>query len=289
MIQICWLIARAELRSHSVHGDCRTARMMIIATVIYLGAAVSSARGTTITDLNGTGVNYSATAGTPDANWSVVALPVSFTSGTQTPSYPAWIFSGGGGSTNVPSGWLGGSSNTGTNGYHWIGVRNNDTSALLSSGTTGDYYSVIFATQFNASAAGVATLSLGISVDNRATVFVGGSITGVGTDRPTIADGQQIGGLIWNTNPPNGTPRAFEQLQTASGVATLVEGPNTLYVVVDDYISVPGATTFGSMGLLVSPIAVPEPSTYALALTALVACGWRVCRRRRTTSDMTQG
>lgn len=138
---------------------------------------------------------------------------------------------------------------------------------------------MIFATDFVASASGVATLSLRLAVDNRATVFVGGTVSGTNTNKPVITGGTQIGDMIWNVNPPDGTPRAFTFLQQATGTTSVTAGTNTLYVVVDDYISVPGATTFGSIGLLVTP--VPEPSTYAMALAGVAIGGWRMMRGRQ--------
>lgn len=149
---------------------------------------------------------------------------------------------------------------------------------------------MIYSTTFNASAAGVATLSLDIAVDNRATVFVGGSITGTDTNQPTITGGTQIGDVIWNvnsgTNPTGDTfPRAFSLLQTASGTTFVNLGLNTLYIQVDDVITVPGATDFGSTGLLVTNV-VPEPSTYAMALAGIAIGGWRLFRRRKSGSPV---
>lgn len=275
--------------SHRRVQRCRAGIMpqvAMMAVAALIGAAAGPAQGAIITGLNGTGLNYSASAATPDASWSIAALPASFTTGTQTPAYPAWIFTGGAPPFNIPS-WLGGTSNSGTLGSRWIGVQANTSAALLPNAMTGDYYSVIFKTTFQASAAGVVPFDLRISVDNRATVFLGGTITGTATDRPTITGGQQIGGLIWNTDPPNGTPRAFQQLQSAAGTAGVVEGENTLYVVVDDYISVPNVNpqSYGSIGLLVVPVMpVPEPSTSAMALAAIAVGGWRMGRRVRTQS-----
>lgn len=254
---------------------------LFLAVVAVAVARGSAHAGVIISGLNGTGVNYSPTVATQDANWQIVALPASGTAGTLG---SAWIFTGGGGSNNVPGGWFGGGGNAGSGGNHWIGVRSNNAAALLPDAFTGSYYSVIFSTTFQASAAGTVPFSFDISVDNRATVFVGGSITGTDTDRPTITGGHQIGSLIWNTNPPNGTPRAFQQLQTAAGTASVVQGANTLYVVVDDYISVPNVDpqTYGSIGLLVTNV-VPEPSTFLMALAG-IGCGgleWRMVRRRK--------
>lgn len=265
-------------------------RFVLGSVIAVLAATLSGlarpAHAVVITGLNGTGLSYSSTTATPDTNWSVVALPASFTSPPQTPSFPAWIFTGGSAPTNVPGGWLGGSTNAGADGSHWIGVRSDNATALLPDALTGDYYSVIFATTFQASEAGTVPFSFDIAVDNRATVFVGGNITGTETDRPTITGGQQIGSLIWNVGAtvenPDTTPRAFELLQTASGTATVAAGTNTLYVVVDDYISVPNVNPqpYGFVGLLVAN-PVPEPSTMVLAAFGLSAMGWFATRRLR--------
>lgn len=233
-----------------------------------------------ITGLHGTGLNYNATTATQDAHWNIAALPASGTGGALG---AAWIPTGGGGSTNIPGGWLGGNGNAGANGNRWIGVQANNTSSLIASGVTNDYYSTIFSTTFTASAAGTVWLSFDIAADNRATVFLGGSITGTGTDRPTITGGQQVGNQIWNVGAtvanPDTFPRAFSLQQTAAGFVNVVAGTNTLYVVVDDYISVPGATAFGSIGLLltVNPAAVPGSGLAAIGMLGLAGAG----RRRR--------
>jgi len=255
--------------------------------VTVAGLAACPAHGVTITGLNGTGLNYSNSTATPDANWNVVALP-QFFSGPQSPPYAAWIFTGGAAPANIPNVWLGGSSNSGTNGYHWIGVRENDATSLTLTGTVGQYYSMIYSTTFQASATGTATLSLDIAVDNRATVFVGGTPT-TGSDQLTITGGQQLGSVIWNkdwwTDPDGNTfPRAFEILQNASGSVNVVAGSNTLYVVVDDIITT--GTTFGFTGLLVAP--VPEPSTFLLAVVGMALGGWRMLRRGRRNCHVTR-
>lgn len=223
---------------------------------------IPSSPSVSITGLNGTGLNYNPSLATTDAFWSVVALPVSF-SGSQSTPYPAWIFTGGSPNNNIPPVWLGGSSNSGVNGSHWIGLLENDSTSLVQQGEIGQYYSMIYATKFYASRAGSATLSLYISVDNRATVFVGGTPT-VGSDQPTITGGQQLGSVIWNKdwqNDPNGNtlPRAFQILQGVSGLVNVVEGENTLYIVVDDALV--AGTTFGQTGLLVSLSPMPTTPT----------------------------
>lgn len=230
----------------------------------------------------GCGCRYVASPPTPDANWNVVALP-QFFSGPQSPPYAAWIFTGGSAPSNIPGGWLGGSTNSGTsvNGvqYHWIGLRNNDATSLMLTGTENQYHSTIYATTFQASAAGTVPFSFDVSVDNRARVFINGTITGTNTDQPTIdGTGTQIGGLIWNNPPPppDTGARAFSILQNVSGTASVLAGTDTLYVVVDDYITT--GTTFGFTGLLVAP--VPEPSTYLLAVMGMTIGGWHTLRRR---------
>lgn len=269
-------------------GDARRcaagARRIVVMAVLVTAAGLAGqpAHAIIVTGLNGTGLDYSNTTATPDSHWDVVGLPAFFTSGTQSPPYDAWIFTGGAAPSNVPNAWLGGSSNSGTNGYHWIGVRNNDATSLTLTGTVGQYYSTIYATTFQASAAGTANLSLDIAVDNRATVFVGGTPT-TGSDQLTITGGQQLGDVIWNKDwqtDPNGNtfPRAFEILQTVSGSVNVAAGSNTLYVVVDDVITT--GTTFGFTGLLVAN-PVPEPSASLLAVVGVTIGGWHTLRRSR--------
>lgn len=258
----------------SWHGRPLTACAVVLLALAAPGHAI------TITGLNGTGLAYNATTAMPDTNWDIVALPSFFT--TTTAPYDAWIFTGGGGSTNVPNGWLGGGSNAGAEGFHWIGIQQNNTSALKPTGVTNDYYSMIYATTFTASSAGIVGIALDIAADNRATVFVNGTISLTNPDRPTIVGGDQIGDLIWNTGGGDGMPRAFAQLQEASGYANVVAGLNTLYIVVDDYISTPGATTFGSTGLLAIPREgpVPEPGS-SMIFTMLAMGGTSMVNRRR--------
>jgi hypothetical protein len=214
-------------------------------------------------------------------------------SGGGSAPFRSWIFTGSppaSGNQNVPGGWLGGSTNAGSAGSRWIGVRSNNATALLPDALTNSYYSVIFSTTFQASEAGAVPFSFDIAVDNRATVFLGGSITGTNTDRPTISGGQQIGNMIWNVGAsvppgnPDTLPRAFSLLQTAAGTANVVAGTNTLYVVVDDYISVPNVNpqSYGSIGLLVAN-PVPEPASAAMASVGMAVGfgGFRMLRRRR--------
>jgi len=247
----------------------------------------------TITGLNPTGLGYSPTTATQDTNWEIVALPAVRDNGGALGD--AWIFTGSGVPTNfnVPGAWLGGGSNAGSSGARWIGAKSNDTSSLIT-GTfpQGSYYSVIFETTFNSSATAASIpFSFDIAVDNRATVFVGGTIDTTDPQKPTITGGTQIGSLIWNVGAtvanPDTTPRAFSLLQTASGSAPVVAGINKVYVVVDDYISNPAGGPYANIGLLVAN-PVPEPSTVAVMFAAGgMATMLRLRRSRRAVAPTT--
>lgn len=260
---------------------------VILAAAIVAAVLASPVNAATITGLNPTGVGYSPTTATQDTNWEIVALPAVRDNGGALGD--AWIFTGGGGSFNVPGAWLGGGSNAGSSGARWIGAKSNDTSSLIT-GTfpQGSYYSVIFETTFNSSAAAASIpFSFDIAVDNRATVFVGGTIDTTDPQKPTITGGTQIGSPIWNVGAtvlnPDTTPRAFSLLQTASGSAPVVAGTNRVYVVVDDYVSNPAGGPYANIGLLVAN-PVPEPSTLMLGATAVAAIGGGVMRRRMRKS-----
>lgn len=273
---LAWLARRKRAR-----GLVHLPTLVVLAAAA--GGGVDSAFGVTITGLNVTGANYSASTATQDLNWRIVALPSSYVTGsagtgTTTPPYAAWIFTGGSPSANVPGGWLGGSTNSGTLGAHWIGVRTNNSTALLPNpGTEGTSYSVIYATDFVASAAGSIPLSLGVSVDNRATLFVNGTVSGTNTNNPTISGGTQIGSTIYNDPPtPAGATKAFSILQTAAGLTDVLAGTNTLYVVVEDVANPSGV--YGNTGVLI----VPEPSSISIA-AGLMLGGIVAVRRRRAT------
>lgn len=251
------------------------------------GTNQSASAGSFIYDLQGTGLGMPSNS-RQDANWNVVALPQFFQN--PTVAYPAWIPTGGSAPANIPNNWLGGSGNAGTQGWKWVGIQENNVSALQPSGVQDQYYSMIYSTTFMASQTGVASISLDIAVDNRASVFVGGNVDFTNGDKPTIQGGQQVGSLIWNLGSngyPTGTDaskRGFNQLQRASGNVNVVAGLNTLYIVVDDYITT--GTTFGFTGLMVVPdpalTAVPEPESFAaFSLLAAGATTWIVRRRQK--------
>lgn len=259
----------------------------ILAAGIVTAVLASPVSAATITGLNPTGLGYSPTTATQDTNWEIVALPAVRDNGGALGD--AWIFTGSGVPTNfnVPGAWLGGGSNAGSSGARWIGAKSNDTSSLIT-GTfpQGSYYSVIFETTFNSSATAASIpFSLDIAVDNRATVFVGGTIDTTDPQKPTITGGTQIGSTIWNVGAtianPDTTPRAFQLLQTASGSAPVVAGTNRVYVVVDDYVSNPAGGPYANIGLLVAN-PVPEPSTIAMMIGAAGSIAlWKMRRSKK--------
>ena len=244
---------------------CNLLLGIALATVTGLAGSDASAVPV-ISGFNFTGAT-TTNAGLQDAAWKVVA------SGPTAPStlpYDAWIFSGGDPQNNVPTTWFPGDgaagANAGAYGGRWIGLQQNDATALIESGTPGDTYSTIFATTFTASEAGVYDFWFASTADNFVTFFVNGTVFTPPADtlNPTITGGAllaQAGGL--------------GSLKWISAAAPVQSGVNTLYAVVTDRANVGGA--FGYTGLIV----VPEPSTYAMGAIGIATIGFLRMGRRR--------
>jgi len=227
---------------------------------------------------------FGGTPGGRDSHWKIVAYaaggtfqpgyPTQESSPTITTApYPAYVLQ-----TDIPPEYVGGSSNTGTNGALWIGLQNSADSIVggESSVSDGPLYSNswVLSINFGASETGTGYFDIWAASDNAVAFFVGGSITtstnvvnsgttfnpvetgsfnsyNVGADYPTIVGGTQIDQMR----------RGFGSLRHFVGNAPVVAGTaNTLYAVVYDY----GNKT----GFIFSP--VPEPSSVVLAA---IACG----------------
>ena len=250
--------------SNSMFGG-RVARRLCLAILAGLALAVPTATATAtpiITGLHKTGTEYPVGSGGQDSFWEVYAFPTAYSGGI-TPGYQAWVFSGGAPISNVPPPWYpgrfnGGSDNVGANGARWIGLLENDATALFA----GNYippqsdYSVIYRTTFQASSTGTATFDLLTAADNAVSFFVGGSVDNTDPMMPTMT-GAQIGV----------EHRGLGFLGWVSGDAPVVAGTNYLYAVVRDRFQIdlinPNVGNYGQTGFLVA--VVPEPSSIVLA------------------------
>lgn len=189
-----------------------------------------------------------------DPWWQVVALPEQ---GAILP-YEAAVYSGRDEDFHVPGVWYHGRSGIGGSG--WIGPRATTTNSLYPPITGPDTdYTVIYATTFSASEAGMALFDLAATADNALAFFVNGTVDGTSTLTPSIVGGTAIGT----------EQRRLSRLHAFRGMAPVVAGENTLYAVVRDryvFNTLTGIGGHGQTGLLVA--SVPEPSSLAAAAAA---------------------
>jgi hypothetical protein len=218
--------------SKSVFGGF-VARRLSLAILAGLALIVPAATATAtpiITGLNKTGTGYADGASGPDSFWQVYALPTAY-SGPITAPYDAWVFSGGSPQANVPRQWFPGTANganVGYNGARWIGLQNNDSTALF----PGDFpippgmsdYNVIYRTTFQADSAGTVSFVLRATADNAVSFFVNGSVDDTNPYMPTVTGGTQIGSEV----------QRLSQLHWINGDAPVNLGVNYLYAVVRD-------------------------------------------------------
>jgi len=240
----------------------RSFSLALAAGIACATVATTAAAAPIISGLNLTGTQYPVGSGGPDSYWDVYAFPAAYT-GPLAAGYQAWVFSGGAPVTNVPGTWYpgrgnGGFNNVGANGARWIGLQQNDSSALFPGGYTPPQpdYSVIYHTTFQASSSGVASFSILTAADNAISFFVGGTVDNSNPYMPTMT-GQQIGS----------ERQGLGTLGWVFGSATVAAGTNDFYAVVRDIFIIdpnnPGAGTYGQTGFLIA--AVPEPSSFVLA------------------------
>ena len=242
-------------------------KALTLALGIVAGVALALVAGTTsatpiISGLHQTGTQYPVGVGGQDSSWDVFALPTAYT-GSLTAGYQAWVFSGGAPATNVPTRWYpgignGGSDNVGANGARWIGLQQDNATALFPGNFTPPQsdYNVIYRTTFQADSVGVASFSLLTAADNGISFFVGGTVDNSNAFKPTMT-GVQIGS--------ESIRLGF--LEWVNGDAPVVAGTNYLYAVVRDRFTIDPINTnignYGQTGFLIS--AVPEPSSFVLA------------------------
>jgi len=259
------------------------ARRLALGIVAGVGLALVAATTSAapiISGLHRTGTQYPVGFGGQDSFWDIFALPTAYTGTAVTTGTGAWVFSGGAPASNVPRPWFpgpgnGGSDNVGFNGARWIGLQNNNATALF----PGSFpvppgrpdYNVIYHTTFQADSAGLATFSFLVAADNAVSFFVGGTVDNTNPFMPTMT-GQQIGI----------EKQGLGYLGWVDGTATVVPGTNDLYAVVRDaFVSDnidPNNGGYAYTGLLVA--AVPEPSSFVLAALGGAVMAIGVVRRR---------
>ena len=236
--------------------------LTILAGLALVAPAATASATPIITGLHKTGTEYAVGVGGQDTFWEVYAFPTAYT-GPLTAGYQAWVFSGGSPVSNVPNPWYpgagnGGSNNVGANGARWIGLQQDDATALFAGNFTPPQsdYTVIYRTTFQSDSAGTASFSLLTAADNAISFFVNGSVDNTNAYMPTMT-GAQIGS----------EKLGLGFLGLVSGDAPVNAGTNYLYAVVRDRFQIDGTNpnigNYGQTGFLVA--AVPEPSSIVLA------------------------
>lgn len=204
--------------------------------------------------------------GQRDANWSVVAVPTSWSGAPSTP-YQPYIFQTGAVNWYGPSSPWDNPQKGYTNAdghFYWIGLQA-DSGSVLPFPTAWNW---IVAQTFTVEQAGDYSLTFPAFSDELLDVYVNGTVT---TDAllPTIAGGTRI--TSGATNHVN-----FQTMTMVTGQSYLNAGENTIYAQVRD--------SGFSTGLMLGNIAintaapVPEPGTWAAAALLLGGAGflrWR--------------
>lgn len=202
------------------------------------------------TIIYGTGQAESGTQAVPgrDAHWQVVAAPTQFTPPDgQTYPYAAYVVQ------TAEGVWLGGGGNPQTGitfGTGQDAVTNYWISPAPTVGSiaTGNYNWIVAQT-FNVQQAGTYSFNFAGTGDNAISFFINGSVTGSGTNLPTISGGTQIGGQHNN----------FGTLGTFTGSAVMQAGVNTAYMVLYDFGGSTGAIIQQSSFEYSGPAPAPAP------------------------------
>ena len=174
---------------------------------------------------SGTIVGTLGLPGTRDANWTISAVPATFTPPeSQTVPYAAYV------PTNVDGAFLGGGSpqtgySYGDDTIYWIAPQNGTGSIA------GGTYNWIAQQQFTVPQTGFYRFDFPGAGDNELEFYIGGAINSSSPQRPTITGGQQIGGRAGS----------FTSISTFTGGAQLSAGTHTASMVVWDYGGSTGA------------------------------------------------
>jgi hypothetical protein len=214
------------------------------------------------------GIIYgSGTAGpnTRDSHWRVlISSTATSPPGGQSYPYDAYAYG------VVPTNWNG----TGGFGVNQVGYTNADgTFYWIGPNPTADSalpfpqeYGYIIGQSFVAEQAGTYNFSFPANGDNLFSFFINGAISTADPNKPTITGGTQIGT----------TSGDFQTIKILTGTAYLNAGVNWAYAVIDER----GFST----GVLVAQstfTALPEPSTYGMALAGLACGGYSIFRRHK--------
>lgn len=242
--------------------------ILSLATTLFLTGLSAQAQNI----IYGTGVGKNPVeAGTyqRDDHWNIVAVAASFTiPAGQSVSYDAYV------PYSISPNFFGGQSpvyganngyTIGGETYYWISPNTNSDFAPFPSS-----WSFIAAQEFIITDADVYEFNFYGNGDNTMAFFIDGSITGVGTDNPSITGGTQIG-----TTQGGDLNRVYQY----TGSTYLSAGTHIAYAVVVD-------TGFNTGALITNSTfnSVPEPTTTLLLL--LGGATLLATRRRRSPSTL---
>jgi hypothetical protein len=201
-----------------------------------------------------------------DSHWNIVAIPANNNIGSPSTPYQAYV------PKAVYGGWVnGGTSGPGGsqpgltydgNTYYWI-TPSSTTDSIVS--PIGEQYNWIAAQTFTITSAGNYEFNFFGAGDDEMRFYINGTIDTTDLQKPTITGGTQIGGVgtYWYVNQYTGT-------------AFMTAGTHTAYMLLynagGDTGALIGQSTFA---------AVPEPSTYCMALAGLACGGYSMLRRRK--------
>ena len=193
--------------------------------------------GATTGVIFGTGAGADPATGTArDANWTMVAVPSTWTPPEAVP-YPAYVvqtvantYVGGNNGSNVQNGYTA----NGTTSY-WIAPQST-INALV-----GGNYNWIVAQEFNVVRDGAYDFSFGGAGDDQISFFIDGTVNTSNSVLPVITGGTQIGS----------TWASFNTIGTLTGTANLLAGTHTAYMVLNDF--------GGGTGAIITPGSFTPP------------------------------
>ena len=205
------------------------------------------------------GTGQGMSPGTIDPVWKVIAVPSFYVPPSPTP-YNAFVFQRtfpvylGGGTPQT------GVDTAGTTNY-WVGPN-------ADFGDVGAGFWIL-SQDFTVPTSGDYLMRIKGLVDDRAWVYLGGTISGIGTPFPNIN-----GGL------PLGTLTSYSTFSNINQVLTLNAGTQTLNLVV--------ANDLGPSGVLIAPLYVPGPLPI-VGIAAAFGASRRLKRRLRQGGSAGEG
>ena len=176
------------------------------------------------------GTGQGMAPGTLDPVWKVTAVPSSYVPPSPTP-YSAFVLQ------NTTAAYTGGG--TPQAGVSTIGIPNYWVAPNSIAGDVGPGFWIL-SQDFTVPTSGDYMIRLKGMVDDRATLYLGGTIGGVGTQFPNIFGGTLLGTL-----------NSYETFSNIDQVLTLNAGTQTINIVV--------ANDTGASAILVAPLYVPGP------------------------------